>query len=118
MLTLAEDGQVEISKGDDTFIRINLFYTDRATGKKFPYELQEGDIVTFTVDRLFQKKAINPGETFVDIQIKSSDTSDIYVSANYKRLFSYDIKIDFSNGLHWSAVYPRKFIVRGVVDSE
>lgn len=92
---------ITLTRGDYASFHIDIF--DEAG---FPYELQEGDKVIFTVKRNTRTREIFIQKEGIDIEILPSDTEN----ANYGT-YVYDVELTYSNGHVDTFVGPANFVI-------
>ena len=102
-----ENYEIYLTRGDT--LPIKILITDQ---NKDPYELQEGDILYFTV-----KKSISTSEIVFQkklqtnkFNIEHDDTADIAYGK-----YVYDVQLTLADGTVWTIIKPNLFEVTGEV---
>lgn len=104
MYRVDDDGTIEMIRGDTAEFDITI--TTEVDGQVIPYELQEGDILTFTV-----KKSTKVADVLIQkfgdhITIEPEDTEELKYGG-----YKYDVQLTFANGKVDTIIPPNNFIL-------
>lgn len=92
---------ITLTRGDYASFHIDIFDQSRDI-----YELQEGDVVSFTVKRNTRTKEALISKNGIDIEIFPSDTEE----ANYGT-YSYDVQLASEDGHVDTFIGPADFVI-------
>ena len=103
MFTVDDNKNITIIRGDSAMFEIELLEDDGAGGTK-PYEMKEGDKITFTV-----KKSAKTSEVLIqkfgpNISINTEDTSSLPYGA-----YKYDVQFTSADGYVDTVIPPKTF---------
>ena len=101
---------IKLTRGDDVFL--NIVLTDQY-GK--PYELQQGDELTFSLKRNLMSRQLLISKKFYssELAINHEDTCDLDFGD-----YVYDIQLRFASGKIFTVIGPSKLIIMPEVNDE
>lgn len=97
----AKGPTITLTRGDYASFHIDIYDQNREI-----YELQEDDIVVFTVKRNTRTKDAIIRKDGIDIEIFPSDTSDVSYGT-----YSYDVQLTSADGHVDTFIGPADFII-------
>lgn len=103
MLNITSDGIVRLTRGDTAKITVDI--NNDFTGQ--PYEIQNDDVLKFTVKKTYQDNApafqiVNTGSNIFCIQ--PTDTKDLAFG-----VYIYDVQLELPNGEVYTVIPPTDF---------
>ena len=107
MFTIDNNKNIKLTRGDTAVISIELHNKDGTE-----YELQQGDILLFTVKENVLTKKILIQKTFSDkqIKIKPTDTDDLPYG-----IYHYDVQLTTASGDVFTVITPHKIEIESEV---
>lgn len=91
-----------LTRGGFGNFHINIF--DKSG---FPYILEDGEIVEFTVRKYTTSKDVLIHKTGIDIDLNGSDTQNLDFG-----VYTYDVQLTHANGRRDTFIKPGEFIIR------
>ena len=82
------------------------FHVDILDASGNDYELQEGDVVYFTVKQSTKSEQVLIQKTGVDIEIEPEDTQNLQYGS-----YVYDVQLTYANGRNDTFIGPADFVI-------
>ena len=98
-----QDNKISLTRGDTAYLNVSVEID------KKPYEMQEGDTLTFSIKKSTSDKTPLVEKTIsggTRIHIEPSDTSGL----EYGK-YKYDVQLDKANGDVFTIIEPTAFVV-------
>ena len=96
-----EGTTIYLTRGDSAEFNINIIGVDGN-----PYELQEGDLVEFTVKEDVYSSEVLIHKTGTNVVIEPSDTSELRYGT-----YVYDVQVTLSDGTVDTVIPPSEFSI-------